>query len=252
MRLGGTFKFTPGAFGSESTTNVDLLQAYPDVIRVGAAWRVTPRDRDPPRRRLAALEPVQGPVHRQPGHVVQRDSSGVVLHRPTAPNVVLDLPRDWKDSMKVRLGVAYWVTPATEIHASASWSRRPSARATRTRSSSTRRASPAPSGVRHGFTSHLYGALSYTYVYLLPVTVNDSVYTTLPPAFDVPFDERELLVGALHLRRVDDLPLLTGRSSRPHRVLGVGLFAAAAFPAPTPRMTRDGDEPSPTGVWALV
>src|SRR5579859_2193905 len=42
MRLAGTFKFTPGALGAEGTSDVDLLQAYPDVIRAGAAWRVSP------------------------------------------------------------------------------------------------------------------------------------------------------------------------------------------------------------------
>ena len=42
------------------------------------------------------------------------------------------------------------------------------------------------------------------------------------------------------------------RSPSPRSCLGVGLFAAAAFAAPTPRLTRDGHKPSPAGAWALV
>ena len=251
MRLGGTFKFTPGAFGSESTTNVDLQQAYPDVVRIGAAWRVTSQTEIRLDGDWERWSQFKDQCIVNPGTSCNASSSGVVLPA-NGSNVVLDLPRDWKDSMKVRLGVgllghARDRDPRERLVGVAARRQEPRGPA-HLRLDAHRR---HPRGTPRLHQPPLRRAQLHLRVPLAGDGQRQHLQHA-PAPFDVPFDERELLVGALHLRRVDDVPLLTGRSSRPHRVRGVGLFAAAAFPAPTPRMTRDGDEPSPTGVWALV
>jgi long-chain fatty acid transport protein len=172
MRLGGTFKFTPGVVTNEATVPVDLLQAYPDIIRVGAAWRVSPQTEvrlDADWQRWSQFK-MQCIVAK--GSDCPVNSTGV----STDPNVKLDLPRNFQDSFKVRLGVAYWVEPATEIFASAAYESPPVGKSHEDPLvfDSTRVAGTL--GVRHGFNQHFHAALSYTYVYFAPLTVNDSAY----------------------------------------------------------------------------
>jgi long-chain fatty acid transport protein len=173
MRLKGNFQFSPG-ITSESTTSADLLEAYPDIIRWGAAWRVSPQTElrlDGDWERWSNFKD-QCVV--QSGSSCPTNSQGVA----TGSNILLDLPRNWKDSFKVRLGIGYWVTPDTELHASASWNSAPVDKHNEDPLiyDSTRLAGTV--GVRHGFNRHFYGALSYTYIYVLPLTVNDSAYPT--------------------------------------------------------------------------
>jgi long-chain fatty acid transport protein len=174
MRLGGTFKLTPGATSSEATVPVDLLQGYPDVIRVGAAWRVAPQAElrlDADWQRWSQFK-YQCIVAK--GNSCPVDSHGVT----SDPTVKLDLPRDFQDSFKVRAGVAFWVEPKTEIFASASYESPPVGKSHEDPLifDSTRVAGTL--GVRHGFSQHWHASLSYTYVYFVPLTVNDSAYHT--------------------------------------------------------------------------
>lgn len=184
MRLNGTFKLTPGALGSESTQSVDLLQAYPDVIRVGAAWRVSEKTEvrlDGDWQRWSQFK-YQCIV--DPGTSCPTNSQGVA--NANAQNVLLDLPRDWKDSAKVRLGVAYWVTPSAEVHASASWSSPPVGYSHQDPLLFDSTEIAGTLGIRYGFNKHFYAAVAYTYTYYVPITVYDSAYSTYQGASKSP------------------------------------------------------------------
>lgn len=175
MRLTGNFKFTPGAV-AESNTSADLLQALPDIIRWGAAWRVSPQTEIRLDGDWERWSNFKNQCVVTSGSSCQTNSQGVA----TGSNILLDLPRNWKDSYKVRLGVGYWVTPDTELDASGSWNSAPVDKHNEDPLiyDSTRLAGTV--GVRHGFNRHLYASLSYTYVWVMPLTVENSAYPDYP------------------------------------------------------------------------
>ena len=182
MRLNGTFKLSAG-LNAESVSNADVLQGYPDIVRAGIAWRVSPETElrlDGDGERWSQFK-YQCVVHQ--GASCNADSHGVSTD---TTNVLLDLPRDWKDTMKVRLGIAYWTSPQTEIHASAFWNSPPVGLSHEDPLIFDSTRIGGTLGVRYGFNKHFYGALSYTYVYLLPLTVNNSSFPNNPPPSNSP------------------------------------------------------------------
>jgi long-chain fatty acid transport protein len=183
MRLGGTFRFTGGAQVPDTTTNIDLLQGYPDVIRAGAAWRVSPQAElrlDGSWQRWSQFK-MQCIVPK--GNSCAVDSHGV----SSDSSVILDVPRDFQDSFKVRGGIAFWVAPTTEIFASAAYESSPVRKAYEDPLIFDSQRVYGTLGFRHGFSRHFYASLSYTYVYFVPVTVNNSVYNDASGIAKVPY-----------------------------------------------------------------
>jgi long-chain fatty acid transport protein len=181
MRLKGTFKLDPASPGGNP---VDLLQAYPDIIRVGVAWRIRPDVEmrlDGDWQRWSAFKD-QCIVANVPGTRCNVNSGGVAVG--STSDVKLDLPRDWKDSFKVRLGAAYWVVPQAELYASMALESSPTDARNEdalifdsTRISGTL-------GARYAFSKHLDASLSYTDTHVVPVTVTDSAFATYPPGIN--------------------------------------------------------------------
>lgn len=174
MRLGGTFKFTAGATNPEQAVPVDLLQAYPDVIRLGAAWRVSPQTElrlDGDWQRWSQFK-YQCIVNK--GADCPTDSHGVSSD-PT--NVKLNLPRDFQDSFKVRAGIGFWVEPRTEIFASGAYESSPVRKSYEDPLIFDSQRVHGTLGVRHGFSRHFHASLSYTYVYFVPLTISGSAFS---------------------------------------------------------------------------
>ncbi|HEY8039405.1 MAG TPA: outer membrane protein transport protein [Polyangiaceae bacterium] len=172
MRLKGTFKLQPGSLGDESTTKAELLQAYPDVIRAGAAWRIA-RDAE---LRLDATWQRWSVFKNQclvePGASCDVDSTGA----PTGTGVKVNIPRDWNDSVKMRLGGAYWINPETELFGSFAYETAPVGKSHEDALTFDSTRLYGTLGVRHAFSRHVIASLAYTYVYFVPVTVNNSAY----------------------------------------------------------------------------
>jgi long-chain fatty acid transport protein len=175
MRLKGNFSLDPASPGANPA---DLLQAYPDIIRFGGAWRVRPDTEIRLDGDWQRWSQFKSQCIVNPGTPCDTDSSGVVP--VTATNVKLDLPRDFKDSFKLRLGVAYWVAPETELFASFAWESPPTDKSHEDPLIFDSTRLEGTIGARHAFTKHIYASLSYTYVYLLPLTINDSAYDNYP------------------------------------------------------------------------
>jgi long-chain fatty acid transport protein len=174
MRLSGTFKLYPAATGG---TSADLVQGYPDIIRFGGAWRLRPDlevrlDGDWQRWSQFKYQCITNP-----GGACNADSNGIVNLSNT---VKLDIPRDWNDTIKLRGGIAYWVTPATELSASFAFESAPTGKSHEDPLIYDSTRLEPTIGVRHAFTKHLYASLSYTYIYVVPLTVNDSAYPNYP------------------------------------------------------------------------
>ena len=174
MRLKGTFSLDPASPGNNAA---DLVQGYPDIIRWGAAWRVRPDTEVRLDGNWQRWSQFKYECIVNPGTSCDANSQGVSI----SDNVKLDLPRDFKDSFKVRLGVAYWVAPETELFASAAWESPPTNKSHEDPLIFDSTRLEGTLGVRHAFTRHLYASLSYTYYYLLPLTVNDSAYYNYQP-----------------------------------------------------------------------
>jgi long-subunit fatty acid transport protein len=175
MRLNGNFQFQQPTTGS--STPADLLQSYPDIIRLGAAWRVAPQTElraDAVWQRWSQFK-YQCVV--PPGASCAADSQGVT----TAPKTTkLDLPRNFNDSVRVRAGVAHWVGASTELFGSAAVESSPVGSSNQDPLIFDSTRVYGTIGTRHAFSRNLYASLSYTYVYFVPVTVTDSAYSSYP------------------------------------------------------------------------
>ncbi len=178
MRLNGTFKFyDPGT--PLTPKSVDLLQAYPDVIRLGATWRVAPDTElrlDGSYQRWSAFNQQCVVPAGQDCNLTAK--GGVPSNATVANTVVQNVPRNFQDTVKARAGVAYWVLPTTEVFASGSIETSPVSSAYEDPLIFDSTHLSGTLGVRHGFTKHIYAMAAYTYTYLLPVTVTDSAYNT--------------------------------------------------------------------------
>jgi long-subunit fatty acid transport protein len=173
MKLTGTFQqYIPGT--APLSESADFYQAYPDVTRLGLAWRVAPDTElrlDASYQRWSVLT---SQCIVKAGTPCNTGSDGNV----SGPSVLANVPRNFQDSIKVRGGAAYWVLPTTELFGSFSVesSEVPVAYEDPLVFDSVRLAPTL--GIRHGFTKHLYAMAAYTYTYLLPVTVTNSAYNT--------------------------------------------------------------------------
>jgi long-chain fatty acid transport protein len=175
MHLKGTFREQPGQ-GTEYNKSVDLLQAYPDVIRLGGTWRVVPEaelrlDLTWQRWSLFKNQCVVAT-----GTSCDVNANGSAATTAAQTNVILNLPRNWQDTMRVRLGGAYWVQPQTEVFGSFAFETSPVADKDQDPLLFDSTRLYGTLGVRYAFTPHLFGSLAYTYTYFIPVTVTNSAY----------------------------------------------------------------------------
>jgi long-subunit fatty acid transport protein len=169
MKLAGNFEYYSPTSPIPST-KVDFYQAYPDIIRLGAAWKVVPQAElrlDFSWQRWSQFSHQCIVTSGNPCTLGANGSS------PSA-DVLLNIPRDFQDTFKIRGGGAFWVTPATELFGSVAFE---------TSAAPTSNVDPLvfdsdhtsfTLGATEGFTKHFYASLSATYTYYLPITVTNS------------------------------------------------------------------------------
>jgi long-chain fatty acid transport protein len=173
MKLSGTFEgFSPT--NSIPSTKVDFYQAYPDMIRLGGAWAVTPKVE-------ARLDMSYQLWSRFTNQCIVNQGNPCTLGANGSsplPAVLLNLPRNFQNTFKARAGAAFWATPRTELFGSFAFE---------TSAVPTKYIDPLiydsshlafTLGARQGFTAHLYASLAATYTYFLPLTVTDSALAT--------------------------------------------------------------------------
>jgi long-chain fatty acid transport protein len=180
MRLSGTFQAQPGGVSAVTApANGDLLQAYPDIIRLGGAYHVTPQLEVRLDGNWTRWSNFKNQCVVFPGKDCTVDANGNDTSM-TSPNVVPggNLPRNFKDTVKVRGGVGYWVLPNTEAFGSIAVETPPvsSRYIDALVFDSTRLYGTL--GARHMFGDHFGAMLAATYVYLLPMEVDDSQLNT--------------------------------------------------------------------------
>lgn len=178
MRLGGSFRYQPGnQAGEVAPVAVDFLQAYPDIVRAGVAYRIAPAAElrlDATWERWSRL---------QDQCVVVAGASCDVDFNGAGPGdtVILNLRRKWRDSVRVRAGGSYWITPESELFASGAISTAPvgASHVDALTFDSTR--IQGTLGATHAFTRSISATLAYTYVYLVPTQVSSSLLPNFAP-----------------------------------------------------------------------
>ena len=165
-RMKGTLE---NQFGSDArradVTQVDLLQTYPDLIRFGAAYRVSKRaeirfDADFVRWSVFKQQCL---VNR--GAECQLDANG----NQTNGQVVLNIPREWKNAIGVRLGAGFWATEALELFGSVSVTTSAVPKETIDASTIDSTRLYGALGARYEFSRSFALAGSYNPIYFVPV-----------------------------------------------------------------------------------
>ncbi len=185
MRLSGSYKQWEQGAG-ETSKNVDFLQAYPDIIRLGAAWRAAPDLELRLDGSWQRWSQFKNQCVVSTGGSCNVNADGSV---PSGSSVIQNVQRNYQDAYRVRLGGAYWVQPEAEIFASGAFE---------SSAASTAYVDPllfdsnklaGTLGIKYSFTGHWYGQAAYTYVYYLPVTVTDSALATAQQPTKLPNED---------------------------------------------------------------
>lgn len=165
-RMKGTLE---NQFGSDArkadVTQVDLLQTYPDIIRFGAAYRVTKRaelrfDADFVRWSVFKQQCL---VNR--GADCALDANG----NQTNGQVVLNVPREWVNAVGVRAGGAVWPTELLELFGSVSVTTSAVPKETIDASTIDSTRLYLALGGRYQFSNNFALAASYNPIYFFPV-----------------------------------------------------------------------------------
>jgi long-chain fatty acid transport protein len=166
MRMRGTLK---QRYSGESVKDVDFVQTYPDVIRMGLATRPWG---DKVELRLDAEYATWSVFDRQ--CILERGSqctlkpNGADTHQPE--QIVLAIRRHWRDAGAVRAGLGLFVDDKTEIYGGVGYDT--SAVTTQTVESTYPDAFKliGSLGVRRQLSQAFALGVAYTHVYYLPVT----------------------------------------------------------------------------------
>jgi long-chain fatty acid transport protein len=165
-RMKGTLE---NQFGSDAqraqVTEVDFLQTYPDIVRFGAGFRVSQRaevrfDADFVRWSVFKSQCL---VNR--GAECELDANG----NQTNGQVVLNIPREWKNAIGIRLGGAYWVTDELELFGSVSLTTSAVPKTTIDASTIDSTRIYGALGARYEFSKTFALAGSYIPIYFVPV-----------------------------------------------------------------------------------
>jgi long-subunit fatty acid transport protein len=194
MRLAGTLQLRLGITPSTST-NVDLLQSYPDIVRLGVAYRVS----DDVDLRLHG-QYVRWSVFTNACVVdrgmpcnVNADGSAV-----TPGQIIANDPANFHDAGALHAGIGYWPHPRVEMFGDLGFdtSAVPNDAQGRTLFDSFKGIGSV--GLRYAVSSHLVLGGSYTQIFYVPLTVTSQKQWMSPSA--VPFANGSY---ASHLEFVD-------------------------------------------------
>jgi long-chain fatty acid transport protein len=184
MRLKGNFREQLGGEAVQAPpVPADLVQSYPDIVRAGMAWRVVPEAElrlDATWERWSRFKNQCVVTSGQECNIAGDGSDSSIAAGGSTP-IFVNIPRNWKDTVRARLGAAYWIVPETEVFGSFAYETPPVGKGNIDALTFDSTRLYGTLGVRHAFTRSLAAAFSYTYVYFVPVTVTDSNYPNYQP-----------------------------------------------------------------------
>ena len=178
-RLKGKLAFQGGVSVSDQlppTGDVDLLQSFPAVWRLGGTWKI-----DAEKKWELRADGVYAQWSVFDKQCIVKSGEDCKLNpdgSQSATGVVVNIPRNWKDAWGVRVGAANYLNKDVELFGSVGYTT-PAAPTTTVDAStldSTRYT--AGFGGRFQVTENLKLAASAAVVYFTPLTVTDSIYGT--------------------------------------------------------------------------
>jgi long-chain fatty acid transport protein len=180
MRLKGTLQQKIGITPS-ATTDVDVLQSYPDIVRLGAAYRASPGVDLRLQGEFARWSVLDNECVVHTGSPCNLNPDG---SSKTPGQVIANIPSGFHDAYAVHAGVGYWPAKRTEIFfdAGVDSSAVPATSLGTTLFDSFKILGTV--GLRHRVSERVFLAGSYTAVYYLPVTVTGETESKAPS--DVP------------------------------------------------------------------
>ncbi len=176
MRLRGSFL---NDIGGPNGGHVDVLYDLPDVIRWGARYC--------PRRTLelrAFGDYTRFSAFSRQCVVVSGSPCALEANgaEPNGAHVLQNVPRDFKDSLGVRLGVSVWTSPAVEFFSGLGFDSSAVPDRTMEPGLPDWAGASFALGGRLAITAHVHAALSYTHFVFLPRDVHGSLAAYAPPS----------------------------------------------------------------------
>ncbi len=171
MRLKGTLDQQFGSNAAKATPmDVELIQRLPDVVRLGAVYRVTPKVELRADAQLERWSVFNRNCVVKPGQPCELESDG----KADAAQVVLGVPRGWKDAFGIRAGAAFWPLEPLELFGSLGMGTAAVPKSTMDPSAYDAMNIYGTLGARYKVSPHVALAGSFTHIQYLSVTVNDS------------------------------------------------------------------------------
>lgn len=166
-RMSGTLE---QQFGNDAKpaekTEVDLLQAYPDIIRLGGAYRTSKTTEVRLDFEFVRWSTFKNQCVVQRGADCNIDDKG---NQPADGKVVLNLPRNWNNAIGVRLGAAVWPVEQVEVFGSLGLTTSAVPKETIDASTIDSTRFYGALGARYAFSKAFALAFSYNPIYFLPV-----------------------------------------------------------------------------------
>jgi long-chain fatty acid transport protein len=191
FRLGLSYTSQPG-FGETRMTgklrtqlaetppdekDIDFLQTYPDIVRLGAAFRALPEleirfDADYQRWSVFKRQCVVAK-----GEKCDVDNEGRDLSNG---KVILNVPRNWNDAVSFRLGPGWWVSDQLELHGGVAFSTPAVPKSTIDASTIDALRLDGTIGARYELNRHLAIDGSYTHLHYFTVNTNGGSKQNIP------------------------------------------------------------------------
>jgi long-chain fatty acid transport protein len=159
-RMSGTLKTQ---LGTQTTTSedVDFLQTYPDILRLGGTFRLSPKwdiRSDLELVRWSALK----------YQCVVAPGSSCTIGDPNS-NIILNVPRNWDNALGFRVGPGYYLNDQTELFGSVAVTTSAVPKETIDASTIDSTRLYGTVGARYEFSRHFALAGSYNHIYFFPV-----------------------------------------------------------------------------------
>lgn len=157
--------------GGDVKQDIDFLQTYPDIIRVGAAYRL-PGDKVELRTdgefvRWSTFDK-QCVVQRGKDCNIADDGS----EAGGTNDVIINIPRNWRNAIGWRAGVGYWLMKELELFGSAAFTTSAVPKSTIDASTIDSFRLYGTLGARYELSRHFAIAGSYNHIYFLQVNTN--------------------------------------------------------------------------------
>ncbi len=168
-RMNGKLEAAVGAL-NPTTTNVDFLQTYPDIVRLGGTWQASTKTQlrfDTSFTRWSVFKD-QCVVYE--GKSCNLNANGSDASGGT--NIVANVPRRWKDAVGLRVGGVQALNDQVSLHASAAMSTPAVGKDTMDASTIDSVRLYGTLGGWYTMSEHVRIGASYTYLYFLPVSIS--------------------------------------------------------------------------------